>query len=298
MNKTRITISLLFLITVQGIVGCSTWHETLLVEQSEEPEGVLWFDDYFTLQYIDEMTIAIGEPRYYQQNYSYLILGKDRAILLDTGPGLRDIRAVVESLTKLPVTAVSSHLHYDHIGNHDRFDKVALIDLPSIRKSVSSGVFSPSFSEHLGFLEGIEKPSFSVTEWWSPQQEIDLGERVLTVIQAPGHTPESIVLLDNQRDLLFSGDFIYEGQLLAFLPGANLNQYYESAQKLLELTSEKTRLLGAHRWKPSSGAPVMRYKDLADLTKSLGNILSSELKGDGVILKNYPINNRMEIIVH
>src|SRR3569833_3333040 len=32
-----------------------------------------WIDDYFVVEAVDATTIAIGEPRYYQGNYSYLI---------------------------------------------------------------------------------------------------------------------------------------------------------------------------------------------------------------------------------
>ena len=91
-----------------------------------ESESVTWFDDYFTLESIDSQTIAIGEPRYWQQNYSYLILGQSRTILFDSGPGLRDIKPAVASLTTLPVTVVSSHFHFDHVGNHTKFDQIAL----------------------------------------------------------------------------------------------------------------------------------------------------------------------------
>ena len=31
-----------------------------------------WIDDYYVVEAIDATTIAIGEPRYYQGNYSYL----------------------------------------------------------------------------------------------------------------------------------------------------------------------------------------------------------------------------------
>ncbi len=49
-----------------------------------------WFDDYFVVEPIDSDTFAIGEPRYYQGNYSYLIVGTERAILFDAGTGLRN----------------------------------------------------------------------------------------------------------------------------------------------------------------------------------------------------------------
>ena len=77
-----------------------------LLEPKDEGEEVTWFDDYYTIQKIDERTFAIGEPRYYQLNFNYLILGDSRAIIFDAGTGQRDIRRVVESLTNLPITFI------------------------------------------------------------------------------------------------------------------------------------------------------------------------------------------------
>jgi hypothetical protein len=74
-----------------------------LLEVKIEGNDIRWFDDYFTVQAIDEKTFAIGEPRYYQQNYNYLLLGETQAIVFDAGTGQRDIRRVVESITQLPV---------------------------------------------------------------------------------------------------------------------------------------------------------------------------------------------------
>ena len=123
-------------------------------------------------------------------------MGETQAVLFDTGPGVRDIKPVVESLTMLPVIVCQSHLHYDHIGNHINFDGAAFPDLPQLRRRAQSDMFQVSSKEHLGFIEKFKAPNLIVSELWAPDSQIDLGGRTLTVIHAPGHSPDSIVLLD------------------------------------------------------------------------------------------------------
>lgn len=51
-------------------------------------------------------------------DHCYLLEGDDRALLIDTGLGICDISAEVKKLTDKPVTAVATHIHWDHIGGH------------------------------------------------------------------------------------------------------------------------------------------------------------------------------------
>ena len=54
----------------------------------------------------------------------YLIIGTERALLIDTGIGIGNIRSVVETMTHLPYDVVNTHHHYDHVGGNGRFSMV------------------------------------------------------------------------------------------------------------------------------------------------------------------------------
>jgi glyoxylase-like metal-dependent hydrolase (beta-lactamase superfamily II) len=293
-----LALTLLVLFVFRRYVGILLFSLFLtpppLAPASDEGPNARWYDDYYTVEAIDAQTFAIGEPRYYQQNFNYLIVGDKRAILLDSGPGVRDIRALVASLTDLPVTAVPSHLHYDHIGNHMRYERLAVIDLPYLRERTRGGVLRPTYWEHLGSVEGFARPDLRVTEWWTPDSWVDLGGRRLRVLHTPGHTYDSISLWDEERALLFTGDYIHQGAVFAFLPGSSLGDYLRTAERLGEQIPENTTLLTAHRAAPS-GVPRMATRDLIDLRETLRQIRAGEAEGAGYPVV-FEVNERLLLL--
>lgn len=266
-----------------------------LLETSAEHISSRWYDEYFIVENIDERTFAIGEPLYYQQNFSYLIVGSERAVLFDAGPGYRDIRAVAESLTELPITFVPSHFHYDHTGNQVTFERVAVVDLPRLRSRAKDNQLALTWSEHLGPMEGIETPTLHITEWLPIGSEIDLGGRKLRVLYTPGHTDDSISLLDTSNGLLFSGDFIYPGLLYAFLPNSSLKEYLEGSENLLRETDTDNPIFGAHRDSPP-GIPTLSTADILDLQRTLISIRDGTATGEGLYPLTYKVNERIDLL--
>lgn len=255
------------------------------------------FDDYFAVQDLGGGTFAIGEPRYYQENYSYLIVGDNRALLFDSGSGTRDISPVVASLTRLPVTVTVSHLHFDHLGGIMPFHDIAMIDLPETRADVSDGIFTPGRYEYLGFLDGRKPPSFHVTDWIKPGATIDLGGRTLTVLSTPGHTPSSAALFDAQAHRVFIGDYMYPTTLYAFLPGASLSAYQSTARKLLATLPPDAIFWTAHCCRAGEGvsAPWLTMSDLRTVDHALTAIRSGDVHATGFYPRRYPVNNQMTI---
>lgn len=264
-----------------------------------------WFDDYFVVEEIDPTTFAIGEPRYYQGNYSYLILGGQQAVLFDAGSGTRDITPVVRALTHLPVTVVPSHLHFDHVGALGRFERTALLDTPALRARTHHARLQLRRYEFLGFLEDLPAPSFQVDSWWADGQTVELGNRALLVLATPGHTPNSLSLYDRSRAQLFAGDFVYPGPLYVFYPGASRSAYEQTTRRLLALLDPATRIFTAHMAEPPAPvrAPVLRFEDLQALEVTLlalqrGSALPRAHGGAGTVLgypRVYPVRGAITL---
>jgi glyoxylase-like metal-dependent hydrolase (beta-lactamase superfamily II) len=149
-------------------------------------------------------------------------------------------------LTNLPVTAMPSHLHFDHVGGLRFFGQVALPDVAGLRARTSDGHLQLGRFEFLGLIEGMKPPALSVTQWLKPGSEIDLGNRTLKVLAAPGHTDNSTVLLDEQTGNLFTGDTIYPGHVWDYLPGTDLRALRKTVISMRAQTRAGAHLFGGH----------------------------------------------------
>lgn len=258
-------------------------------------DGVRWFDDWFAIEEVAPGVIAIGEPRFHQINWNYLILGTKRALLFDTGPGVRDISKVVRALTTLPVTAMPSHMHFDHTGGLAKFRSIAVADLPILRDCEKGGWLYPTDALYVGSWEGMKWTPVRVNTWVSVGSLIDLGGRSLRLLYLPGHSPDSVGLLDEASNILFAADFVYPGKLYAQIRGADLKSYLESADALLPNLKDDTTILCAHG-RPDANrlhrAPRLGRQDVADLQASLTSLRASNERPAA-----WPVNDRMSLLL-
>ncbi len=266
-----------------------------LLAASKESAATTWFDDYFTIEKLAPDTYAIGEPRYYQENFNYLLVGDNRAMLFDAGPGVRDIIPVVKSITDLPIVFLPSHFHYDHVGNGILFEQRAVVDLPYLRSRAENNVLQFTDMEHLGEAEGFATPSWTIDFWWHPGEAIDLGGRSVEIVHTPGHSTESISLWDQQNDIVLSGDYMYPGPLYAFLPNSSLAEYFATAKMLLATIPQSAKYFGAHR-SGGPGAPQLQSQDVKDLLQALELIRDRHVDGEGFWPKEYIVNERVTLL--
>lgn len=220
-------------------------------------ERVLRDEPWFEIYRIRPGVFAIYEPKQFEEVISYLILGEKRALLFDTGLGVGRISATVARLTPLPVTVINSHTHFDHVGGNAEFQEIWNRDLPYTRQNMrgESNVYSRDAlaPERLcGALPtGTSSKSYSIRPWRSTHtlqdgERVNLGGRELKVIFTPGHTPDSLALLDRKNGLLFTGDSFYPGPIYLLVPETDFAAYARSVQRLATLEAQIKLLLPAH----------------------------------------------------
>jgi len=234
------------------------WCRALPRPEYKTLERVQVSDPWFEVYKVASNTYAIYEPHQSEEVISYLILGKNKAILFDTGMGISDIKHVVSELTKLPNIVLNSHTHDDHVGGNWQFKTIYSMDTDFSRNNAKGSVEDAQAEIAPGEVCGdlpknFDAQSYATKPWHISQyihdgDKLDLGGRVIQILATPGHTPDAITLYDRSNGLLFTGDTYYPATIWLYRPETDVDQYAASIQQLAILTRmEPTKLvLGAH----------------------------------------------------
>ena len=215
---------------------------------------------WFQIRTVAQDVQAILEPRHFEEVISYLILGRERAILLDTGMGIGDIHRLVAEMTDKPITVVNSHHHWDHIGDNHRFSHIAIhaaeaqfLEQDPPEETLQEAMRAENFW-------GPPPPDFDPSSYrilpskadqmLEEGEVLELGGHRLQVLHTPGHSPGSICLLSEKQGLLFTGDVVYAGPLYIQLEDSDFLSYHESMKRLGDLASDLQLVLPAHNRTP------------------------------------------------
>jgi len=151
---------------------------------------------------------------------AYLVVGEEKALLIDSGAGEVDVKAVCAEITELPIDLVNTHYHGDHTAANKDFANVHMHPA-DVRKLTNWSQITPVAE---GFV-------------------FDLGGRQLEVIDIPGHTPGGIALYDKAANIMFTGDTI--GRMPIYLVDGDydLDDFEASLKKLQGYGAD---MYGAH----------------------------------------------------
>ena len=235
--------------------------------------------EWFTVEKIDSQTFAISEYKHWEETHCYLLCGEESAVLIDTGLGVSNIREIVDSLTKLPIMVVTTHIHWDHIGGHKYFPNFYAhseelnwlsgefpLTMETIRSMVVDRCDLPKNYDvnTYEFFQGMP------TKVLKDGDEINLGGRKIQVLHTPGHSPGHLCFWEPERGYLFTGDLIYKDTLFAYYPSTDPDAYLASLEKLAKLPAK--RIFPAHHALDIQPEIVLRMRDAFQQLKAEGKL--------------------------
>ena len=208
------------------------------------------------------------------------VKGRDFDLVIDTGMGLDPLKQWIMNETERPIKAIITHCHFDHSAGLHEFDErlghpaeAEIMNNPTNQKTVFEGAWT-----RIGIVDPKQHPGFSaksfrvraapLTGYLDEGDVIDLGNTAYQVLHLPGHSPGSIGLWDAKRKVLFSGDTLYDGELLDNLYHSDPEAYAQSLSRIEKLGAEQFH--AGHF--PSFGKEKMR--ELITRYRSGGNRLT------------------------
>ncbi len=171
----------------------------------------------------------------YEKPFLYLLFGKEKAMLEDTGAEPSDAAKVVDGVitkwlrlkgrTSIPLIVTHSHSHGDHVAGDAGFRGMANVTMIPLT------------------VEGTRE-FFGIEKWPEGIGRVDLGDRVIDVIPIPGHDALSLAFYDRETGVLLTGDSLYPGRLYV----RDFPAFVRSTDRLVEFTRGKivAHVLGTH----------------------------------------------------
>lgn len=213
-----------------------------------------------------------------------LFVGRDRALLFDTGYGYGDLKKVIRDITALPLIIVNSHGHVDHTCGNCQFTEDIYIHPADMelcaqhnsyemrRGAVENGRHTLNYATNQVediLPEGFDENAYVNAGYGKlvPVEEgqvFDLGGITLEVVEVPGHTRGSIGLLYHEAKIFYAGDAM-NPFLWLFAPEATMLSGYIA-------TLKKAEVLDFHELVIAHGPGTLPKTVLADYMDAAENI--------------------------
>ncbi|MBQ9156855.1 MAG: MBL fold metallo-hydrolase [Eubacterium sp.] len=144
---------------------------------------------------------------------SFLLVGSKKALLIDTGCMLSDIKSIIESITDLPVILANTHADRDHISCNHQFEAIYIHP-----------------SEYASYHNNVKRNDHLIPLWEG--DSFDLGDRKVIALFNPGHSQGCMTFFDEKGRRLIGGDSIQSGRVFMFGPHRDLLAYLHTMRRM------------------------------------------------------------------
>ena len=201
-------------------------------------------DAWYETERLDNDVTYIGEPyvkAFYRCNIWH-VKGRDKDMLVDSGMGVVSLREHIPAVTEKACIAVASHTHFDHIGSLHEFEErlvhpseANIMSVPTRENTcadqyVTDDIFTALPPAPYSSIEYNVRRA-PATRLIDEGDVIDLGDRIFEVLHTPGHSVGEIMLWEAFTGILFSGDMIYDGDLI----DNDVQVYFEQMKRIYDM---------------------------------------------------------------
>ncbi|WFR56349.1 MBL fold metallo-hydrolase [Anaerocolumna sp. AGMB13025] len=210
----------------------------------------------------------------------YLIVGSKMAALIDTGSGVGNIKEYVEELTKLPIIVILTHAHIDHSAGAFYFNEVYLNeqDAKLLNLEFSEEECRLMYQGIKDFVAGTNKelaihlqekdmvkPFHKNFLPLSDGDKFELGGLTLEIIECPGHTKGSVVVLIKEQRAIIFGDSCNPFVWLFLPESTGVAEYKNSLLRVKTREEEYDKVYLSHAPKDSAKEILDEVIHICDL---------------------------------
>ncbi|MGF0033865.1 MBL fold metallo-hydrolase [Bariatricus sp. SGI.154] len=216
----------------------------------------------------------IGSP---ESVYCYLIVGTEKAMLIDTGYCYGNLRETVRQVTEKPLIIINTHGHCDHAGGNAQFNEYCYIHEKDVElckehtgrkmrmdnvKRARHSIHYETGEEYNALPEGFDMEKYCQMDTGKllstkEGDVFELGGASISVYETPGHTKGSISLLYQEKNIMFVGDATGTFVWLFSYEATDLKEYIRTVKKMYGLNAEE--YIGGHNPVPMHKDDLKRY---------------------------------------
>ena len=188
-------------------------------------------------------------------NFSYLIGDRTtgEAVIVDPAYNVAKLVAAVEEDGLKVVGALATHYHPDHVGGS--FMGINVEGVKELLALPGGGVPVHVNGNEAWGVRRVTGCSENDLVQHEAGDVMMVGEIPITLLHTPGHTPGSQCFL--VEGMLVSGDTLFlEGCGRTDLPGASVEQMYDSLNVVLGKLPDNTVVYPGHLYSPEGSAPM------------------------------------------
>lgn len=192
-----------------------------------------------------DFRVAVIPVTPFQQNCSLVFhAGEKQGAVIDPGG---DVEVILDAVKKAGVTIdniILTHGHIDHAGGAAELKEA--LGVPVIGPHIGDKFLLDSLPESGARFGMLTARKITPDQWMKEGDAVEIGKHSFRAIEAPGHSPGSIVYFCESIRFALMGDVLFRGSIgRTDLQGGNHNQLLTSIRdKILTLGDDVVFLPG------------------------------------------------------